>query len=131
MLNELDTYIPPNISRSNRYCCSLIVIFFRTLLQIYIFWSWLNFSLLPESARWLASKGRLEEASVIIRQAAKVNNADVSEKVLSLRELESDGPQEKIWKLFTNSRLLVRCLIIFFNWSVTSMFWIFYWQLTY
>jgi len=74
------------------------------------------YSLVPESARWLASKGRIEEASAIIRQAAKVNKADVSEKVLSLQDLQSDGPQEKIWHLFTSPRLLVRCLIIFFNW---------------
>ncbi|XP_070190409.1 organic cation transporter protein-like isoform X4 [Littorina saxatilis] len=80
-----------------------------------------HFFLVPESPRWLVSKGRLEEASAIIRKAAQVNKADVSEKVLSLQDLQSDAPQEKIWHLFTSPRLMVRCLIIFFNWLVVSM----------
>ncbi|KAL8575563.1 hypothetical protein ACOMHN_059627 [Nucella lapillus] len=79
------------------------------------------FFLIPESARWLVSKGRLEEASVIIRKAAKVNKSDVSEKILSLQDLESDRSEEKVWHLFTSPRLLLRCLIIFFNWAVVSM----------
>ncbi|XP_076466934.1 organic cation transporter protein-like isoform X2 [Babylonia areolata] len=80
-----------------------------------------HFFLIPESARWLVSRGRIDEASAIVRKAAKMNGADVSEKVLSLQDLQSEGPQEKVWHLFTSPRLLVRCLIIFFNWIMVSM----------
>ncbi|PVD29262.1 hypothetical protein C0Q70_11859 [Pomacea canaliculata] len=70
----------------------------------------------PESPRWLVSRGRRQEASAIERHAALVNKVVVSEKVLSLQDLQNDGPGVKFWQLFTHPRLLVRCLIVFFNW---------------
>nr|KAG5711002.1 hypothetical protein BaRGS_013736 [Batillaria attramentaria] len=79
------------------------------------------FWLLPESPRWLVARGRIEEASAIVRHAARVNKADVSEKVLSLQDIQDDGPQQKFWHLFTSPVLILRCLIIFFNWCVVSM----------
>ncbi|KAK7503120.1 hypothetical protein BaRGS_00005746 [Batillaria attramentaria] len=90
---------------------------FVILLLAYLLRNWL----LPESPRWLVSRGRIEEASAIVRHAARVNKADVSEKVLSLQDIQDDGPQEKFWHLFTSPVLILRCLIIFFNWCVVSM----------
>ncbi|KAL8606762.1 hypothetical protein ACOMHN_049591 [Nucella lapillus] len=79
-----------------------------------------HYFLIPESARWLASKGRLHEASAIIRKAARKNKASVPERVLSLQGLQTEEQHEKVWHLFTNPRLLLRCLMIFFNWMVMS-----------
>ncbi|XP_050391448.1 organic cation transporter protein [Patella vulgata] len=76
--------------------------------------------LIPESARWLLSKGRNEEAEEIIRKAAKVNNTELPPKLFDKSTLD-DGPKAKIWQLFTTPSLLFRTLIIFFNWFVVSM----------
>lgn len=79
--------------------------------------------LLPESPRWLVSRGRIKEASAIVRHAAHVNKADVSDKILNLQDLqESESPQEKFWHLFKSPRLMIRCLVIFFNWWVLLKF---------
>ncbi|XP_025098000.1 organic cation transporter protein-like [Pomacea canaliculata] len=75
---------------------------------------------IPESTRWLLSRGHRQEASAIVRHAALVNKVVVSEKVLSLQDLQNDGPGGKFWLLFTHPRLLVRCLIVFFNWFVVT-----------
>ncbi|XP_025097994.1 organic cation transporter protein-like [Pomacea canaliculata] len=75
---------------------------------------------IPESSRWLVSRGRRQEASAIVRHAALVNKAVVPEKMLSLEDLENDRSGGKFWHLFTNPRLLVRCLIVFFNWFVIT-----------
>ncbi|PVD29236.1 hypothetical protein C0Q70_11833 [Pomacea canaliculata] len=75
---------------------------------------------IPESPRWLVSRGRRQEASAIVRHAARVNKVVVSEKVLSLQDLQNDGPGVKFWQLFTHRRLLVRCLIVFFNWFIVT-----------
>ncbi|XP_076078144.1 organic cation transporter protein-like isoform X2 [Mytilus galloprovincialis] len=76
--------------------------------------------LVPESPRWLLSQGRHEEAEKIIRQIAKGNNVTLPEKALV--NLEADkSTTGRVWHLFTDRVLLIRTLIIFFNWLVVSM----------
>lgn len=76
--------------------------------------------LIPESPRWLITQGRFEEAEKIIRQIAKGNNVTLTEKAFV--NLEADSPPTgRVWHLFSNRVLLVRTLIIFFNWMVVSM----------
>ncbi|XP_025097989.1 organic cation transporter protein-like isoform X1 [Pomacea canaliculata] len=108
---------------------------FFTLLLAYFFRNWCHLQLaascmnilcipimwfIPESPRWLVSRGRRQEASVIVRHAALVNKVVVSENVLSLQDLQNDGPQLNVCQLFAYPRLMLRCLIIFFNWGVIS-----------
>ncbi|KAH9525172.1 hypothetical protein Btru_000528, partial [Bulinus truncatus] len=76
---------------------------------------------LPESPRWMLSTGRVHEASKIIRRVASKNRAAVSEKILSLEDVQLDGGGEKIWHMFTEPNLLFRCIAIFVNWCVASM----------
>ncbi|ESO84074.1 hypothetical protein LOTGIDRAFT_108247 [Lottia gigantea] len=84
-----------------------------TLLLI-MFW------FVPESPRWLVSKNRTEEAEKILRKAAKVNKVELPVKLFDKDTLD-DGPQAKVWEMFTSPILLIRSLIIFFNWMVVSM----------
>ncbi|GFR97709.1 organic cation transporter protein [Elysia marginata] len=70
----------------------------------------------PESARWLLQKGRTDEAAKIIQRAAEENGVVLSEKAKNLDEIEIEGEGEKIWHMLTHPVLLVRSLIVFFNW---------------
>ena len=70
---------------------------------------------IPESPRWLISMGRYDEAEVIIRRMAEVNKAHVPDKMFTTDTVEKKKGG-KLWELFTNKVLLVRTLIIFFNW---------------
>jgi len=71
--------------------------------------------LVPESARWLLAKGRIQEAEVIVQQAAKTNGVTLPDKVFESLE-ENPVPQEKIGAICSATTLLRRTLIIFFNW---------------
>uniref|UniRef100_A0A0B7BP68 Major facilitator superfamily (MFS) profile domain-containing protein n=1 Tax=Arion vulgaris TaxID=1028688 RepID=A0A0B7BP68_9EUPU len=84
------------------------------LLLVFIF-------VLPESPRWLINKGRYEEATKVIQRVAQGNGVTLREKTLDLQEVELEGHGEKVWHMFTIPKLLIRCLIIFFNWLVASM----------
>ncbi|KAK3734882.1 hypothetical protein RRG08_038908 [Elysia crispata] len=76
---------------------------------------------IPESARWLLQKGKTEEATKIIKKAAEVNGVILSEKARKLEDIEMEGENEKLWHMLTHPVLLVRSLIVFFNWLVASM----------
>ncbi len=71
---------------------------------------------IPESARWLISRNRIEEAEQIIRKAAEVNKADLPPKLLDASTLTDNQPESRVWEMFTSPVLLFRSLIIFFNW---------------
>ncbi|GFN93714.1 organic cation transporter protein [Plakobranchus ocellatus] len=76
---------------------------------------------LPESARWLLQKGKTKEAAKIIQMVADKNGVTLSEKARTLKDIEMEGKGEKIWHVFTYRVLLLRYLIVFFNWLVASM----------
>lgn len=80
----------------------------------------------PESARWLLSKNRKEEALVIIQAAAKENKATIPQDLL-----DSLGDEKKVEKkvgerdpsvfdLFRYPNLRKKTLLIFFDWFVNS-----------
>ncbi|XP_061177668.1 organic cation transporter protein-like [Saccostrea echinata] len=96
-------------------------------------WFWIELSLsiptvvfisfwciLPESPRWLLSKGRIDEAEEVLRKAAKVNNVTLPEKLFD-DDVMKKPETAALWNLFTSRVLLFRTLIIFFNWMVVSM----------
>ncbi|KAL4232572.1 hypothetical protein ACF0H5_007262 [Mactra antiquata] len=78
------------------------------------------FWLIPESPRWLISKGRYDEAEKIIQKCAKVNKVSIPAKVI---DQDSDEKTESasVIKMLTVPKLFFRTMIIYFNWCVVSM----------
>lgn len=81
---------------------------------------------IPESVRWLLTKGRYEEAKVILKKAAQVNGKELSNEDLEelCNEAEVDrktqesitGVKPSLLDLFKYSNLRKKSLIIFFLW---------------
>nr|CAD7430722.1 unnamed protein product [Timema monikensis] len=81
--------------------------------------------ILPESSRWLLSKGRQAEAKQILKKVAKTNNVLIPEKVLdnlgavTTNDDEGKGKHSAL-DLVRYPNLRNRSLNIFFNWFVIS-----------
>lgn len=81
----------------------------------------------PESARWLLSKNRKDEALVIIKAVAKENGATVPQDVLDSLGEETKVVEKKkgqrdpsVIDLFRYPNLRKKTLLIFFDWFVNS-----------
>ena len=74
-----------------------------------------------ESARWLISKGRLEEAKETIRYIAKVNGKVRPEEVeIVLEPRKEEGPKPQLKELFKHKVLILRSLNSSFQWWVVT-----------
>uniref|UniRef100_A0A8C7AMA4 Solute carrier family 22 member 13 n=2 Tax=Neovison vison TaxID=452646 RepID=A0A8C7AMA4_NEOVI len=85
------------------------------LLLFFYFWA------LPESARWLLTRGRVEEAKQVIQKAASVNKRKLSPELLSQLIPEKMGPSGNALDLFRHPQLRKVTLILFCVWFVDSL----------
>ncbi|KAL0593469.1 Solute carrier family 22 member 13 [Plecturocebus cupreus] len=85
------------------------------LLLFFYFW------VLPESARWLLTQGRIDEAKHLIQKAASVNRRKLSPDLLSQLVPEKTGPSGNALDLFRYPQLRKVTLIIFCVWFVDSV----------
>ncbi|XP_060649032.1 organic cation transporter protein-like [Drosophila nasuta] len=87
--------------------------------------------LIPESARWLLSKGRNDEAFVIIEHAAKANKVEIPSEIYAQLieeaaekkrkdELAAAEPSASVFDLLRYPNLRKKTLLIFFDWFVNS-----------
>ncbi|XP_042867534.1 organic cation transporter protein-like [Penaeus japonicus] len=79
---------------------------------------------IPESSRWLISKGRAADAKVVLEKAAKANKKEVTEElilqVVELPKTAKDSGKGNFLDLFRYPNLRRKTLNIFFNWFVNS-----------
>jgi OCT family organic cation transporter-like MFS transporter 4/5 len=105
----------------------------RTLQVIYscpgiIFFSYA--CLAPESIRWLASKGKYEQAELLLQKTANFNNVIISEDAISAaikssddmeNTAENDGTKTyTIFDLFRHRNLCAKTCVLQFTWIVCS-----------
>ncbi|ESP01378.1 hypothetical protein LOTGIDRAFT_230671 [Lottia gigantea] len=81
----------------------------------------LNFFCVPESPRWLLTRGYNSKASKIILKSARINNIEFDKELIKDIEINDKVTQVKFWRMFTNYRLCIRTLIIYFTWFAASM----------
>uniref|UniRef100_A0A8C5DFH8 Solute carrier family 22 member 13b n=1 Tax=Gouania willdenowi TaxID=441366 RepID=A0A8C5DFH8_GOUWI len=76
---------------------------------------------LPESARWLITQGRKEEALALIHKAAKMNGRTVSEDLLNNLEFERNAKPTTMLDIFKISYIRKRALIMNSAWFATNL----------
>ncbi|XP_069171909.1 organic cation transporter protein isoform X2 [Procambarus clarkii] len=80
--------------------------------------------IIPESTRWLITKGRTAEARNILENAAKVNKKTVTEdmmlQALEMSSGDKDAAKGNFLDLFRYPNLRKKTCNVFFNWFVNS-----------
>ncbi|XP_072306995.1 solute carrier family 22 member 13-like isoform X2 [Eucyclogobius newberryi] len=95
----------------------LQLVLFVPLLPVFGLFYWI----LPESARWLITQGKKEQAISEIRKAAKVNKKKAPEELFEKLSAEPPGKRSNMLDLFKIPYLRKRTLIMCFIWFATSL----------
>ncbi|OWF50931.1 organic cation transporter protein-like [Mizuhopecten yessoensis] len=83
--------------------------------------------ILPESIRWLLSKNKIEDATTIIKNVARVNNVELTDTMLENLNDEkeqaevADGRKYTFIDLFRPLPMLAISINVWFNWFVNAM----------
>ena len=113
-----------------RYWKSLQLALSVPLITVAVAYIWL----MPESPRWLLSKGRHLEAKAILVKMARVNKRELPEKLL-LQATDEEAPADEqeeethialshkksLILLFRSPTLCVRVFILSYSWAVNTM----------
>lgn len=90
---------------------------------VFMLFSWW---FVPESPRWLLSKGRYDEAEAILKTVARYNKVDLPD-FSTLRKVSeiSNKPEKRFknfsyWHLFRTCQMTKNSLIVMYGWFVSS-----------
>ncbi|XP_026574270.1 solute carrier family 22 member 13-like [Pseudonaja textilis] len=83
----------------------------------FFFYIWV----LPESARWLVMKGKIEEAKKVLQKAASVNKQTIPPRMLEELKPEQTSNSSMVLDLVRNSQLAKVTLVISLIWFVNSL----------
>ncbi|XP_030021072.2 organic cation transporter protein [Manduca sexta] len=106
-----------------------LVLYIPQLITIIYFW------LVPESVRWLMSKGRYAESEAILKNVARINGKVLSDKSLEAlrhtaeeekkrQEAEKEIKKNEPWLIvlvFRHKRILLRCMVSPVWWVTTTL----------
>ncbi|XP_068160676.1 solute carrier family 22 member 13-like [Antennarius striatus] len=81
----------------------------------------LFYCFLPESARWLLTQGRKEEALKVLQRAAQVNGRTMPEDKLDKLEIMDTPERRSMLDIFRLPYLRKRTLVMGFNWFASSI----------
>lgn len=106
----------------SRYFAQILVKFFSFFPAFSVnFYNLYRPQVLPESPRWLLSRGKNKEAVKILKKAAKTNKVHFEDLPSNFRLEEEDRGLKEIFREFFHSKkLLFRWIIIVLNWFVIS-----------
>ncbi|PKK32018.1 solute carrier family 22 (organic anion/urate transporter), member 13 [Columba livia] len=76
---------------------------------------------LPESARWLVTRGRIEEAKKLLKKAASINKRTIPQGLLEQLKPETQTKSGSILDLFQKKHLLKVTLIMSCAWFADSL----------
>ncbi|XP_077160356.1 solute carrier family 22 member 13-like [Paroedura picta] len=76
---------------------------------------------LPSSARWLLTRGKVEEAKSEIQRAAAINKRNVPEELLDQLSMQKRGASGTTLDVFTNRHLRKVTIIMAWLWFVVSL----------
>nr|XP_005317424.2 solute carrier family 22 member 13 [Ictidomys tridecemlineatus] len=77
--------------------------------------------ILPESARWLLTQGRIEEAKQLVQKAASVNKRKISPELLNQLAPENSASSGNALDLFRHPHLRKVTLVLICVWFVDSL----------
>ncbi|EFN75432.1 organic cation transporter protein [Harpegnathos saltator] len=81
---------------------------------------------IPESARWLLTKGRLQEAKDLLQRASLENGVEMPSEALETllnnnsEDSKPDSRKPSLFDLFRYPNLRRKSILLFFNWLVNS-----------
>uniref|UniRef100_UPI0037E7AD21 solute carrier family 22 member 13-like n=1 Tax=Semicossyphus pulcher TaxID=241346 RepID=UPI0037E7AD21 len=95
----------------------LQMVLFSPLLLVLGFLYWF----LPESARWLLSQGKKEEAQKVLERAARVNKMKVPHDLIDKLNMGGTSANKTILDIFRIPYLRKRTFIMGYNWFAASL----------
>ncbi|NXW64344.1 S22AD protein, partial [Eurystomus gularis] len=86
-----------------------------------IFVFFFSIRVLPESARWLVTKGRIEEAKKVLQKAASINKRTIPPELFEQLKVEKQSKSGSILDVFRKKHLRKVTLIMLCTWFVNSL----------